>query len=83
MSNIRNNIEELLSLLRSGKIYREDIYEGQIVYLYENGKYYDRSWQNNPYGGEGIERNNELAEEETINILTKIGYDYAFQKLNY
>ncbi len=62
-------IQQVKALFEAGKSYRVNIFEGQLVYAFEQGQFYDRTWQNNPYGGEGVERNNVISFEDLINAI--------------
>jgi hypothetical protein len=68
-------IADIIFRIKSGQIYVEPVFEGQIVYCYEDGTFKDKKWQNNPYTGEIKECNEEIPERALINYFSSMYRD--------
>lgn len=65
-------VQDLIRLIKSGQPYVEVVFEGQIIYGYENGVFKDQTWKNNPYTGELKERNQVIPESALVNYFSSV-----------
>ena len=72
------NARQLVSQIKNGKKYLENIFEGYIQISFQNGKFVEKQYQMNPYTGEPREREYSYNEMELIkNIMTQDYHEFA------
>jgi ribosomal protein L19 len=75
------NAIQVACFIKSGKKYREEIFEGYIIYEYKNGKYVEIQYQVNPYTGEPREREYQYEESEFIENIIMQDYNIFISHL--
>lgn len=71
----QEEIADIINRIKAGDTYVEVIFEGQIIYCYEEGIFKEKTWQSNPYTGELKERNDEVPESALVNYFSSMYRD--------
>lgn len=65
----RENAQHIMLLLKQGRRYQEDIFEGSITIEYRDGVYHESQYQHNPYSGNDHKREYDMNDDEFLATL--------------